>query len=423
MAADLDRYIPLIREHVCKDYRQMYRDAGKALKHPFLTPGSASYADVLWDWDSWLSNVALRQILTLVNDPAELNKARPHERGCILNYLEPYSPFGWIPFVVDREGPWPRDSKGMADNMHKPCLAQHAAFLVQQDGGDAVWLREKLYPLQSFINMYRNHSRHACGIYFWQTDLAIGVDNDPCTYGRPDRSSGSIYLNCMMYRELLALVYLLGRVGLDEVATQYQKDADDLKAAIQEHCWDPWLGFYYSVDFNLKPVPRFETPELHYGQPRDWPCLIQRIGVWSGFMAMWSGVATHDQAHRMVEEHFKDPQTFNAPFGVRTLSRMEKMYNLRASGNPSSWLGPIWGVANYLTFRGLVRYGFTNEARELAEKTIRLFGQDLEQHGALHEYYQPENGQPILNPGFQNWNYLVLNIIEWLEGRPAVAEF
>jgi putative isomerase len=99
------------------------------------------------------------------------------------------------------------------------------------------------------------------------------------------------------------------------------------------------------------------------------------------------------------------------------------MYDLRASGNPSSWLGPIWGVSNYLTWRGLVNYGFHAEAEELAEKTVRLFGRDLQRFGTLHEYYQPENGEPILNPGFQNWNYLVLNMAEWLRGHAPVAEF
>ena len=83
----------------------------------------------------------------------------------------------------------------------------------------------------------------------------------------------------------------------------------------------------------------------------------------------------------------------------------------------------MWGVTNYLTFRGLVRYGFTEDARSLAEKTIVLFGRDFERFGALHEYYQPDNGEPILNRGFQNWNYLVLNMIAWLEGRPVVTEF
>ena len=76
-----------------------------------------------------------------------------------------------------------------------------------------------------------------------------------------------------------------------------------------------------------------------------------------------------------------------------------------------------------MTFRGLVKYGFDEEARELALKTIHLFGRDFERFGALHEYYQPENGEPILNRGFQNWNYLVLNMINWLEGREPVEEF
>jgi len=102
---------------------------------------------------------------------------------------------------------------------------------------------------------------------------------------------------------------------------------------------------------------------------------------------------------------------------------MEKMFNVRASGNPSSWLGPIWGAANYLTFRGFVRCGLNDAARDLAEKTVRLFGRDFERFGALHEYYEPDNGEPILNKGFQNWNYLVLNMIAWYEGREVVTEF
>ena len=40
--------------------------------------------------------------------------------------------------------------------------------------------------------------------------------------------------------------------------------------------------------------------------------------------------------------------------------------------------------------------------------------------GALHEYYNPETGAPIMNKGFQNWNYLVLNMLAWLERRPVV---
>ena len=45
--------------------------------------------------------------------------------------------------------------------------------------------------------------------------------------------------------------------------------------------------------------------------------------------------------------------------------------------------------------------------KELAEKTITLFGEDLVKTGDLHEYYHPNTGDGVNNPGFQNWNLLV----------------
>ena len=420
MQTDIARYSTLIRQNLQANYRGMFREAGGNLPYPFITPGSQQYADVLWDWDSWLTNVALRQILLDSGDESELEAVSRYEQGCILNYLHWGGMDGWIPIVIERGGTVYRPANPFRENMHKPVLAQHAAFITQQNGGDTEWLRDKFYYLLTFLNNYRNHHRHTCGLYFWQSDLMIGVDNDPCTYFRPPHSSGSIYLNCLMLKELEAAVYLAQRLNLDEVARELQQDAADLRQAVLEHCWDQRDGFFYSVDLNLLPA---ETTGLHAGQPRTWDCLIQRIGVWSGFLALWAGVAMPAQAERVVAEHYRNTRTFNAAYGVRTLSKLEKMDTIRASGNPSCWLGPVWGVSNYLTFRGLVRYGFAEDARNLAERTIRLFGQDIERFGALHEYYQPDNGEPILNRGFQNWNYLVLNLIAWLENQNTIVEF
>ncbi|MBC8099180.1 MAG: glycoside hydrolase family 37 [Armatimonadetes bacterium] len=420
MQTEIARYISLIRQNLQENYQGMFREAGGNMPYPFITPGSQQYADVLWDWDSWLSNVALRQILLEVGDDNAIKDVQRYEQGCILNYLQQGSMDGWIPIVIYRKGDVYKALNPYRENMHKPVLAQHAAFITQQNGGDAEWLRDKFYYLLTFLNNYRNHHRHATGLYFWQSDLMIGVDNDPCTYFRPARSSGAIFLNCLMLKEFQAAIYLAERLKLDEVALELHTDAQGLRKAVQEHCWDERDGFFYSVDLNLLPA---ETTGLHAGHPRDWECLIQRIGVWSGFLALWAGIATSEQAERIVKEHYRDPRTFNAPFGVRTLSKMEKMYSIRASGNPSCWLGPVWGISNYMTFRGLVRYSFNDDAQQLAERTIVLFGRDIERFGALHEYYQPENGEPMLNRGFQNWNYLVLNMIAWLEHKPTIFEF
>lgn len=424
---DVTAYQELIKSSIFKDYKGMLKSPKGNLEFAYITPGSAQYSDQLWDWDSWLTDIALRQIALYKGEKVSKDLL-VYEKGCVLNFLN-YGGFdGWLPILVRPSDKSRNDfipENTASSNMHKPVLAQHAAFIVREIDGDAEWLREKFYHLQAFVNNYLNYrTNKATGLLFWTTDLSIGVDNDPSTYFRPDRSSGSIFLNCLMYRELLAMVYLAEQLNLGDIGAYYQKEADQLKAAVQEHCWDERDGFYYSVDLNLKPIERPEKWwSLHGGGPRTWDCLIQRIGVWSGFMAMWAEIASPQQAKRMVEEHLKDERTFAAEYGVRTLSKMEKMYDVRATGNPSSWLGPIWGSSNYLIWRGLEKYGFKQEADELASKTIKLFGKDYERFGALHEYYIPETGEPVLNRGFQNWNYLVLNMIAAREGRAVSREF
>ena len=111
------------------------------------------------------------------------------------------------------------------ENMHKPVLAQHAAFIVQQCG-DAEWLRDKLYYLLTFLNNYSSHHRHESGLYYWQTDRMIGVDNDPCTFFRPPKSSGSIYLNCLMLREFEAAAFLCDALNLDEVSVRLRQQRE-----------------------------------------------------------------------------------------------------------------------------------------------------------------------------------------------------
>jgi hypothetical protein len=433
--ANINKYKAICRETIYKEMQGMYREPGGALKYPFLAPGSNQYLDMLWDWDSWLSDVALRQILLEHGNEKDREKALKYEQGCVLNSLSYGGMDGWIPIWIERNAPSRQEMLSVRNpwksNMHKPTLAQHAAFIVQNMKGDAEWLRDDFYTLQAFVSNYLNFHRHpATGLIYWETDEAIGVDNDPSTFFRPHESSGSVFLNVLMYKELKATGYLADCLKLTDISKYYILEAEKLKEKIQEYCWDPRDKFYYSVDLNLLPVEKPDITSLqpgklylHTGQPRTYDCLIQRLSVWSGFMALWGNIATPQQAEEIVKLHFHDSTSYNAPAGIRTLSPLEKMYDTRASGNPSSWLGPVWINVNYLVFRGLVNYGYNDEAKELAVKTILLLGRDFERFGALHEYYLPDNGEPVLNKGFQNWNFLVLNMAAWLDNQPVVSEF
>jgi len=420
----MEKYIKALRDYMQKDYKGMFRESGSGFPYGFLTPGSASYMDCLWDWDSYFSNVALKQIIKDGDNDAE--EAKYYEHGCVLNFLHFTDSSGFMPIVVQRvsgEPEYLRAGDVHKENMHKPVMAQHAAFLVKHENGDAEWLREDFSKLQYFINNYMNHHKHkATGLYYWQTDKMIGVDNDPCIFYRPDASTGSIYLNCLMVKELEAMEYLCERLDRPHSGEIYRKERLNLIEAIRTHCYDERDGFFYNVDINLRPVDFSDGEFYHKGMPRHWDSLIQRIDTWCGFLALWAGVATKEQADRVLAR-YRDPRTFNCEAGVRTLSPLEKMYRIAASNNPSCWLGPVWGISNYLTFRGLVKYGYLEDARELCERTIKMFGEDILTYGVMHEYYSPDDAKPVINPGFQNWNMLVLNMIDWYEGKDYIEEF
>ncbi|MFV0606123.1 MAG: MGH1-like glycoside hydrolase domain-containing protein [Niabella sp.] len=422
--------IASIKKVVYNDYRGMFHQPSKVLPYPFVTPGSV-YSNDLWDWDSWLSHIALAQIVEDQGVEADRKAVFEHGIGCIKNFLQYTTPEGYMPIVIwSDKDPLGKNLPDIYNtNMHKPVIAQHAAFITQLQKGDASWLTKDFDKLKRFMMFYRKTSFHnATGLYFWLDDLAVGVDNDPSVFYRPHKSSGNIFLNCLMYKELMAMAYLAKQLKFTTDEKLFAGFAADLKKSIQENCWDEKDGVYYSVDINLLPVTdtlmNFSGLQiaLHKNHPRNYHSLIQRFGGWSGFMALWAGVATPSQARRIVTA-YSNKESFNAAFGVRTLSKQEKMYSLYAGGNPSNWLGPVWGVSNYMVYSGLKNYGYTTEAKQLALKTIRLFGADAKKNQAFHEYYNPDTGQPIINKGFQNWNYLVMNMIAWVEHRTVIQEF
>ena len=410
----MQKYKRIIKEYCKSSYKGLFRNPEGLLKYPFIVPGDC-YGIELWDWDSWLTNVALRQIAP---DNEELYS---YEKGSILNFLINTDETGKMPIMIRPEGFNLNYKTDGETNMHKPCIAQHIAFVLQNTDKDNSWIAENFETLENFLLRYKKKNKHRCGLYFWTDDFMIGVDNDPATYYRPNNSSGAVYLNCLMYKELLAMAYICEKLSDYDKKAYYEKEAEKLKSVIRENCWDERMGFYFSVDLNLLPIDKSNW--LHSGAPRHWDCLIQRIEVWSGFMALWAGIATKEQAERMVKEHFCNEKTFSSPCGIRSLSKTEKMYTVKKSGNPSCWLGPIWGIANYMVFGGLLKYGYEKEAKEIVEKTVQLFGKDIESCGKMHEYYNPETGEPVNNMGFQSWNLLVCNMIAYLNGEKRIKEF
>lgn len=420
----MQRYTDMLKTYITQNVSGMIREPGGVLAYPYVVPSSKDspyYSSTLWDWDSYFTSVVMGQVEADSSQPGAFVE---YERGSALNFINMMSDDGFVPICVTEKGVMhsdPEKQKTFQTNMHKPVLVQSIAFLVRRDGGNTDWIEPYLPKLALFLERYRtSYTNKETGLAIWQDDFAVGVDNDPSVFYKPNGTCGSIYLNSLLYREMLAYGYLLEEAGDVSLANMWRGRAQDLADAINKYCWDERDGTYYSVDFGLRPVEK--DTWLHSGAPRDYPCLMMRIDNWSSFLPMWAGIASAEKAARMVER-YRDARTFNCAGGIRTLSRLEQQYDIRASNNPSNWRGPVWGLSNFMMFSALVTYGYYDDAREIADKTIRMYGRDLELSGSLHEYYNPDTCEPIVTHGFMNWNFTVLNMIAFLEDRKYVPAF
>lgn len=413
-------YIDDILEYVSDHVQRVFKPANERFTYPFIDPGSV-YDGNLWDWDSFWTVYALAAYQKIINDDSFKAKLVEGGEGNVLNFLAFQLEDGYIPMMIstDNQGE-PGDpylirkhKEGAILNMHKPFLCQQAC-LVSGLKGSFSWLEDHVGRLEKYFACYdRYYLDDRCGLYVWADDVMIGMDNDPATFGRPRFSTANTFLNSFMVVEFRAMAKILGETGRAERAALYSGKASRLSEAIQQECYDPKDRFFYSVDVDIKTRP---YDWFHKGLGVFWKTLPIKIQTWTGFIPLYAKIATPAQCQDIYHMHISNRETFSSDFGIRSLARDEKMYNLDATNNPSNWLGPIWLIVNYTVFRSLMNYGYRKEAEELCEKTLALLGRDYHETKTLHEYYSPETGQPVMNGGFLNWNILVLNMVLELKG-------
>lgn len=385
----------------------LYRQPNGFLRYPYLAAGEP-YDHQLWDWDSfWMCKGGLALFRQM---PDEHARFLIYAEGCWTNLIESQADNGKIPILIL---PDKRDVFGCTtDSTHernqaKPVLCQFALELAQGKN-DFQWLESYVPRLIRFLDSWWMYYRSPCGLLTWGGDAAIGVDNEPSVYGRPAFSAASVLLNCLYYQDLLAMVRIGRALNREAEVSDLQDRAEEIASSVQRECWDPQDAFFYTADVQCKDARARHIPaDIGRGMDMSWQTLPLKIKSFTGFLPMWCGLATGDQARRMVERHLRNSPDFDAPYGIPTLAKCEKMYAPGInSSNPSNWLGPIWIIANYLVYAGLRNFGFHEEAGRLASKTRCLLQQDLMATGTLHEHYHPDTGAPNFNAGFIDWNIL-----------------
>jgi putative isomerase len=406
---------PLL-DYFARTAPQLLRPIGGVLTHPSIAcslPGKR-YATQLWDWDTYWTTRGLFRYATLANDAAFRKSVGDHAIGSFQNFFDHQSAEGRIPILLDVKDADPlgtlKPDRPKSQNQAKPVFGQ-LALLIADETGSADWLAPQFDKLLRFYASWVAGNQSAIGLLVWGNDVAIGNDNDPTTFGRPFFSSANLLLNCLFYQDLKAAAELAGRLKRPDDQQRLSAQATALGEQIQKCCWDPRDQFYYTADVQCVDRRKELIPGVKPGMDMSWHSLPLRVQTFTGFLPLWCGLATPDQAKALVQTNYLADDRLRAKWGVRSLSSRESMYSLVFSSDPSNWLGPVWIIVNYFVWKGLKNCGFQNEANDLADKTIRLLSNDLAANGSLNEYYHPDTGAALSHKGFMDWDLLVLEMI------------
>jgi neutral trehalase len=141
----------------------------------------------------------------------------------------------------------------------------------------------------------------------------------------------------------------------------------------------------------------------------------------TSFYALLGGLATPEQARRMVDEHLLNPEEFGGTWMIPATPRNDPAYH-----DQDYWRGRIWAPMNFLVYLGLRRYGLSAAAAELADRSKSLLLKEWREHGHIHENYNADTGEGCdtkRSDRYYHWGGL-LGVIYLLErGRIPSPQF
>ena len=145
-----------------------------------------------------------------------------------------------------------------------------------------------------------------------------------------------------------------------------EKEADVLKERIQSNMFDEDTGYFYDIRLEDKSFVRHQGPE--------------------GWIPLWAGVATQEQARR-VRDVMVDTTKFATYIPFPTVAADDGDFMT------GYWRGPVWLDQACFGVLALKRYGFHAEAQMF---TRQLFDRPeglKNNHAPIRENYDPRDGR------------------------------
>ncbi|MEG2100929.1 MAG: trehalase family glycosidase [Flavobacterium sp.] len=364
------------------------RIAAEGLKHGGLFPSyNYEWFHGFWAWDSW------KHAAAVANYDTELAK---NQMRALFDYQEPN---GFIPDCVYRNN---LIEENNYRNTKSP-LAAWAIWQIYEKTKDADFLKEFYPKLKLYHNWwYKERDHDQDGLCeFGSTDGTLiaakwesGMDNavrfdDSKILKNAEKAFSldqeSVDLNSFLYAEKNYLSKMAQVLKLTKESKDWQDESTALKTKIQTQFWDASTGWYYDTTI-------------------DGKSLIKIMGC-EGYLPIWAEVATPEQT-KLMKENMLNPAIFNTFVPLPTLAANHPKFKPEGG----YWRGPIWLDQSYFGINGLEKYGYTNEADQLAHKLIHNADGVLDKGTSIRENYQPLTGKGLEAYNF-SWSaahYLML---------------
>ncbi|MGH7870440.1 MAG: MGH1-like glycoside hydrolase domain-containing protein, partial [Candidatus Dormibacteraceae bacterium] len=173
-------------------------------------------------------------------------------------------------------------------------------------------------------------------------------------------------LNSLYALDAECLSRIAAILGQDADARQFTAEYARTKQLMQSKLWNDADGIY---------------------ENRYWDGRFSKRLSPTNFYPLFAGIATPEQARRMVKGHLLNTKEFWGQYVIPTSAR-----NDPAFADQFYWRGDIWGPTNYMVYEGLERYHFDSVALQFAEKNYNLFMDDWRKNQHDDEQYHAWGG-------------------------------
>lgn len=229
-------------------------------------------------------------------------------------------------------------------------------------------------------------------------------------------------LNSLLYKYEVDFAFTAKVLDNQKDRRFWKIRAEERAQEMNEKMWDDKKGFYFDYDYQNNELSNFYSL--------------------AGFFPLWAGIASKEQAERMVKHLSK----FETEYGLAAtdkaslpphidLSQLPKRYHEAVESllTPQQWDYPnIWAPLEYITIIGLIRYGFIDEAKRLMEKSVKAQSGIFRKYGTFVEKIDGTTGDRSgtfhyeLQPGFGWTNGVFYRFIKILDelaaGNPLIEK-